>query len=308
MRAALAPFRIARLIGASAIGVCAIAACAADEPSTSSISPPAPSSTASGDAGSRPAFVADLDAGDASDASDARQAATNPPDPAFHARLLQQIEGVVRADYPKYGWSALLSASVPFSGVKIWIPGTGERLADDPTKGRAMGAVPSGLAAGGAALAYVSGGGLPSGSWVGIPCSQSEGGARFAALDRLSALEVFDTAWTDARAIVAILGPLLHGAWIVGHSAGANPAMLVGLLVGAHRVDIYGVPSAVGPLDGDDGLVHLHTHPLDPAGTMGKLGTNGSAQIDLLSAFVTTIKAGGTMSFHDYATAPSPSP
>ena len=105
-----------------------------------------------------------------------------------------------------------------------------------------------------------------------------------------------------------MLGPLLHGAWIVGNSAGANPAMLVGLLVGAHRVDIYGVPSAVGPLDGDDGLVHLHTHALDPAGTMGKLGTNGSAEIDLLSAFVTTVKAGGTLSYHDYATSPSPSP
>ena len=41
---------------------------------------------------------------------------------------------------------------------------------------------------------------------------------------------------------------------------------------------------------------------------MGKLGTNGRAEIDLLSAFVTTIKAGGTMSYHDYATSPAPSP
>ena len=63
MRAAVAPFRIARMIGAYAIAACAIAACAADEPSTSSIAPP-PSSTASGDAGGRPAFVADFDAGD----------------------------------------------------------------------------------------------------------------------------------------------------------------------------------------------------------------------------------------------------
>ena len=215
MRAAVAPFRIARLIGACAIGACAIGACAAEEPSTSGIDSPR-STTASGDAGQPSPFVADFDAGDAGDEGDthdASDAAISPPDPAFHARLLQQIEGVVRGDYPKYGWSGLLSASVPFSGVNR-IPGTGERLADDPTKGRAMGAVPSGLASGGAAMAYVSGGGLPSGFWVGIPCSQSEGGARFAALDRLSALEVFDTAWPDAQAIVAMLGPLLHGAWM----------------------------------------------------------------------------------------------
>ena len=302
MRGRVAPFRITRMIGACAIGACA------DEPSTSDTPAPA-SSTASVDAGGRPAFVADFDAGDASDAaSNASDAATDAPDPTFHARLLQQIKGVVRGDYPKYGWDALLSTSVPFSGVKIWIPGTGERLADDPTNGRAMGAVPSGLASSGAAVAYVSGGALPISFWIGIPCSQSVGGARFIARDRLSALEVFDTAWPDAQAIVAMLGPLLHGAWIVGHSAGANPAMLLGLLVGAHRVDIYGVPSAVGPLDGDDGLVHLHTHPLDPAGTMGKLGAGGSAEIDLLSAFVTTIKAGGTLSYHDYAGWPAPSP
>lgn len=58
-----------------------------------------------------------------------------------------------------------------------------------------------------------------------------------------------------------------------------------------HRVDAYGVPSIVGPVDGDDGLVHLHTHPLDP-----------------ISAFVAIVTSGGTMANHDYASWPAPSP
>lgn len=263
-----------------------------------------PSATvASEDASTRPPFDAVFDGGE--DAG-VRDAATDATDAAFDARLKQQIKGVVRGDFAKHDWDALLSTKVPWSGVKIWIPGTGSRTADDPTNGRAMNPVPSGFAAGGPAITFT---GTPSiGVWLGIPCSQSVGGVRFADRGSLSALEVFDTAWSDARAIVAALGPTLKGAWIVGHSAGANPALLAGLLAGAHRVDAYGVPSIVGPLDGDDGLVHLHTHPLDPAGSMGKVGANGTAELDLFSAFVAAVKSGGSMANHDYESWPAPSP
>jgi hypothetical protein len=250
----------------------------------------------------RPPFDAALrDGGTTADA-----APSEPPvDPAFDARLKKQIRGVVKGDYATYDWDALLHAHAAWSGVKIWVPGTGERTADD-AGGRAMASVPSGLGSLGAAVTYA--GTAAIGPWLGVPCSQSVGGALFAQRDRLSALEVFATAWPDALAIVKALGPKVKGAWLVGHSAGALPALLAGLVGGAHRVDVYGVPSAVGPLDGDDGLAHLHTHPLDPAGSMGSLDGSGEAQIDLLSAFVVTLKAGGTMAYHDYASWPAPSP
>jgi hypothetical protein len=219
------------------------------------------------------------------------------PDPAFDARVIQHLAAVLGAELPKHDWKTLFRTRVPWNGVKIWIPGTGGGTSDDST-GRAMASVPSGFAQDGAAIAYT---GSPQiGFWLGVNCSQSKGGARFLASGTLSALEVFATAWSDALAIVAALGPALKGAWVVGHSAGANPAMLVGLLGGAARVDAYGVPSTVGPLDGDDGLVHLHTHPLDPAGGMGTIDASGNAEIDLLSAFVTAVKGGG-MGNHDYS-------
>lgn len=291
-----------RPISSIALGLAAVtSACTADDGSSSTAPPSA--TVASADASTRPPFDAIFDGGTETPAPDA---ASDAPDPAFDARLKQQIRGVVRDDFSKHDWDALLHAKVPWSGVKIWIPGTGSRTADDPTNGRAMNPVPSGFASGGPAITFA---GAPSiGFWLGVPCSQSVGGARFAERDRLSALEVFDTAWSDAKAIVAALGPILEGAWIVGHSAGANPALLAGLLGRAHRVDAYGVPSIVGPLDGQDGLANLHTHPLDPAGSMGKIGANGRAELDLLSAFVAVVKSGGTMENHDYSAWPAPSP
>lgn len=283
----------------------ALVACSGGGPSTPDAPPDdaAPGAPASREP-ERPPFDADLDDGGAPPGRDAAPDAA-PVDAAFDARLKKEIRGVVRADYPSWDWDALLRATPPFSGVKIWVPGTGEPTADD-AGGRAMASVPSGLASYGAAETY--GGSTPIAWWLGEPCSQSIGGALFAQRDRLSALSVFDTAWPDALAIVQALGPALKGAWLVGHSAGALPALLAGLVGGAHRVDVYGVPSAVGPLDGDDGLAHLHTHPLDPAGSMGSLDGAGSAGIDLLSAFVVTLKAGGTLQYHDYSAWPAPSP
>jgi len=226
------------------------------------------------------------------------------PDPALHARLHQQLHGVLGDEYAKRDWNALMQTRVPWNGIKVWVPGTGSRTYDVAEK-RAMASVPKDFGLRGPSISF-TGNTAIIGVWFGIPCSQSEAGAVFADKGMLSALDVFETAWSDALAIVAALGPKIKGAWLVGHSAGANPVVLAGLIGGAARVDAYGVPSAVGPLDGDDGLVHLHTDPLDPAGSMGKLsGTD--AQIDLLSAFATTLKA-GSVAKHDYESWPATSP
>jgi hypothetical protein len=280
----------AKVAGVVAI-VSAVLGCSADAPPAP---PPrdAPASSTPPPPPPPPPFHADFGDAGADDAAPAASPAT-PADPAFDARLKSELRGVVRGAYADHDWETLLRARVPWSGVVIWVPGTGERTADDAS-GRAMGSVPSGL------TAYDP--------WLGVPCAQSIGGGEFAKLDRLSALEVFTTAWPDAVTLASTLGSKLAGAWIVGHSAGALPAILAGLLGGAHRVDAYGVPSAVGALDGDDGLVHLHTDPLDPAGAMGSLDASGDAQIDLLSAFVVTIKAGGSLAHHDYASWPAPAP
>lgn len=231
-----------------------------------------------------------------------------PADPAFHARLLQMIHAVVGDDYASQSWDSLFSANVPFAGTHAWVPGTGERTADDPAHSRAMSAVPDGLMLWGIAVDLSATTPSSTGPWLGISCSQSQGGAEFAKLSNLSALEVFATAWSDAKSLLTRLGPAVHGAWIVGHSAGALPALLAGLVGGAHRIDVYGVPSAVGTLMGDDGIAHLHTHMLDPAGTMGFIDPFGHAQIDPLSAAATLIKAGGSFSYHDYASWPAPAP
>ena len=268
---------------------------------------PAPPAVGATAPAPRPPFHAEL-GGDVDAGADA--AATPEPavDPAFHARLVKQLRAVVGGAFDSYDWHALLHAKASYGNVKVWVPGTGERLADD-TGGRALASVPLGLAAYGAAVPFVDWtAARGSAFWLGTPCAQSMGGAEFAKLDRLSALEVFATAWPDALAIAATLGPRLAGAWLVGHSAGALPAVLAGLIGGAHRIDAYGVPSVVGALDGDDGIVHLHTDPLDPAGAMGSVDASGKAQIDLASAFVVTLKAGGTLSHHDYASWPAPAP
>lgn len=227
------------------------------------------------------------------------------PDPAFLARVHQQLHGVLGDEYAKHDWNALAQTRVAWNGMKIWVPGTATRTYDDADK-RAMAPVPKDFGLRGPSITF-AGNTAILGVWFGIPCSQSDGGALYAEKGVASALEVFETAWPDALAIVAALGPKMKGAWLVGHSAGANPVILAGLIGGAARVDAYGVPSAVGPLDGDDGLVHFHTDPLDPAGSMGKLSASGDAEIDLVSAFVTAVKAGGTAK-HDYASWPATSP
>lgn len=257
---------------------------------------------------SRPPFRADFeDAGAGADGG-AGAGGDADVDPAFHARLMAELRAVVGPAFDAHDWKTLLRGRALHGGTKVWVPGTGERLADEGTA-RAMAAVPVGLATHGPALRFTDWTpALGSSFWLGVPSAQSVGGAKFAALDRLSALQVFETAWPDALAIVAALGARLDGAWLVGHSAGALPAVLAGLLGGAHRVDAYGVPSVVGALDGDDGIIHLHTHPLDPAGSMGGLDASGRAQIDLASAFVTTLKAGGSLAYHDYSAWPAPAP
>lgn len=229
------------------------------------------------------------------------------PEPELHARVKRQIASVVGGAYADYDWDALLAADEPWNGVKVWVPGTGEATRDVAGQGRAMGAVPEGLASGGPAIAWPENGAPPRDAWVGISCSQSKGGALWAERGILSALDVFATAWPDALAIASRLGPRLRGAWLVGHSAGALPVLLAGLIGGAHRVDVYGIPSAVGALDGDDGLAHLHTDPLDPAGAMGWIRPDGAAQLNLGGAFVTALEGGG-LQHHDYARWPAPSP
>jgi hypothetical protein len=225
----------------------------------------------------------------------------------LHDRVQRQIESVVGSAYAEHDWEALLSAEQPFSGVKIWVPGTAEATGDEPGRGRAMGAVPADLASDGAAITWDGSEPLPLDAWLGVPCSQSEGGDLFGQRGIFSALDVFNTAWSDALAIVDRFGPRLRGAWLVAHSAGALPALLAGLIGGAHRVDIYGVPSAVGYLDGDDGIAHFHTDPLDPAGAMGWVRPDGTSSINLGGAFVVALEGGG-LAHHDYSAWPAPVP
>lgn len=291
----------------AALALTALAACGAGDAAVGGArTEPAAAVTPSSSPPSRPPFHADFrDAGAGGDANEAGQAAV---DPAFHARLMLELRAVAGPAFDAHDWTTLLRGRATYGGNKVWVPGTGEALAD-VGGARAMAAVPAGLAAHGPALRFADWTpAMGSSFWLGVPSAQSIGGPKFAVLDRLSALQVFETAWPDALAIVAALGPRLDGAWVVGHSAGALPAVLAGLLGGAHRVDAYGVPSVVGPLDGDDGIVHLHTHPLDPAGSMGGVDASGRAQIDLASAFVTTVKAGGSLAYHDYSGWPTPAP
>jgi hypothetical protein len=299
--------------------VSVVSAACSDEPLTSSSTrtagteddPGASSSTDVGRPPPPPVFEPVFRADAGARSSDGAPALLPTKDPVFASRLTDQIRAIVgKQAYGDHDWKTKIHADVPFSGVKIWIPGTGEATGDTTTS-RAMGSVPSGLAEGGPAVTWASSSVDASGVtnvWLGVPCSQSQGGERFQARGKLSALEVFDTAWPDALAIVTKLGVKVEGAWIVGHSAGANPAILAGIIGRAHRVDAYGVPSTESPLDGDDGLVHAHTHPLDPAGAMGKIGGDGHAEIDLLGAAATTIKAGLTLDYHDYSGWPAPAP
>jgi hypothetical protein len=234
-------------------------------------------------------------------------ATQQPLEDTLDARLKRQIATVTGGAYAEHDWDALISAQVPWNGVHIWVPGTAEALGDGPGPGRAMGAVPAGLANEGAAITWDGSSPAPLDAWLGVPCSQSQGGDLFQQHGELSALDVFNTAWADALAIVARMGPQLRGAWLVGHSAGALPAVLAGLIGGAHRVDVYGVPSAVGYLDGDDGLVHLHTDALDPAGAMGWIRPDGTPSLNLGGAFVVALEAGG-LQHHDYSGWPAPVP
>jgi hypothetical protein len=238
-------------------------------------------------------------------------APSEPPltfDPALEARLLRMIASVTGDQYQAYAWSDLIAVRQKFEGRHFWVPGTGEWTRDDAIHGRAMAAVPSGLASWGPARDISATTSQDTAAWLGVFCSQSEGGPEWNKLGTLSALEVFATAWRDAKDIVARHGAALRGAWLTGHSAGALPALLAGLVGGAHRIDVYGVPSAVSTLDGDDGIVHVHTHVLDPAGTMGFIDPFGRAQLDPLGAAATAIKAGESMKYHDYSAWPSPMP
>lgn len=238
-------------------------------------------------------------------------APADPPltfDAALEARLLRMIASVTGDEYQAFAWTTLIATPHAWEGRHFWVPGTGEWTHDDTMHGRAMASVPSGLASWGAARDISSTTPADTAAWLGVFCSQSEGGPEWNKVGTLSALEVFATAWRDAKNIVVRYGPALRGAWLTGHSAGALPALLAGLVGGAHRIDVYGVPSAVGTLMGDDGIAHLHTHMLDPAGTMGFIDPFGHAQIDPLSAAATLIKAGGSLSYHDYASWPAPAP
>ena len=224
----------------------------------------------------------------------------------LHTRLKRQIASIVGSDSAQHDWDALLSADVPWNGVHVWSPGTDGWASDQPDH-RAMGAMPTGLETYGPAVEWNGSGAAPKEAWMGVPSSQAHGGELFEQRGIFSALDVFATAWPDALAIVAKLGSNLRGAWLVGHSAGALPALLAGLIGGAHRVDVYGVPSLVGLLDGDDGIVHLHTDSLDPTGAMGWIRPDGTPSLNLGSAFFVTLMAGG-LNHHDYRAWPAPSP
>jgi hypothetical protein len=285
--------------------VCALAACGDGAPPDG----PAPPRRALGPAPTPPPAPNAAPTATAPDR--AGRVAANAPesvdDPVFDARLLAMIAAVLGPEYDASTWAKRLDAREPWNGVLVWIPGTGGYVADEGAR-RAMGAVPSGFAARGSAVAWTDPASAGTTHWIGYPSAQARAGALWPKSSTLSALQVFDTAWSDAQAIVLALGSRLRGAWIVGHSAGALPALLAGLAGGAHRIDGYGVPSAVGPLDGARGAVHLHTDPLDPAGSMGRIDDEGRARIDLLSAGVTFIHAGLDFEHHDYKDWPAPAP
>lgn len=295
---------------ASLLGGCSLNTSASDGDLPSSAAPS--EGTGGGDHGARGATGAGgaASTGGSDSEGTGERATTTPPelgDPAFHARVVRTIRSITGDDYNAYAWDALFVADEAYTGTHAWLPGTGETSEDD-SNGRAMRNVPLGFAVRGGATSIEDASLDDTSLWLGVTCSQSWGGPLYSKVGSLSGLEVFATAWSDAKAIVARFGSKLRGAWLVGHSAGALPALLAGLMGGAHRIDIYGVPSPVGTLDGDDGIAHFHTHTLDPAGTMGFVDPLGHAQIDPLSAGATLLKAGGSFAYHDYAnwTAPTP--